>query len=476
LRFFSVPSLALFSSSFPAILRSTANQLSEAMAPRSSKPDLLLRKFGAPLYAAAFPAANYVLVGGGGGKGNHGLKNRIILAKYGLAAAAPNTAASSKASPTLSDQLAEFTCPEEIRALAMHPSGSLAVAAVGSLGLVAVGVDVKIDGAEKITKTDITLPSCGEVKSLAFSADGAMLAAGTEDGLVHVWSWPPDASGRPLVEVCAADGGKPHKDGNAIQSVCFSTDGARLLTSGEDDTAVLWNIAPASSDDKGEVPRAKPIHVYRSAKGGTLKGARFASAGDAAVDNRIAMCLNRAGVSYAAVFDAESARMLHEGKISADPASSFAASANGRLLAFGTVEGELVVVSSDRLILRRRHKGAHMIFVTGLVFGPSGDTVLSVSADAGARVTQLAPASRKWTILLIFMLWLCLLALSMNPAPFHEGVRWILHKTMPYHAKVMDERTAAGIAYVKYNHPDPFTLGATVQSEEQAVGDSGTPQ
>ena len=239
-------------------------------------------------------------------------------------------------------------------------------------------------------------------------------------------------------------------------------DGASLLTAGEDDAAVLWDIAGAKRPedaDSSASPRAPPLRVYRSPSGGTLKGARFATAGEKGIDNRVAACVNRAGVSYGLIFERREGFLVIEKRVSADPASSFGVSGNGRLVAFGTVEGELVVYTSDQLTERHRHKGAHMIFVTALAFGPSGDTLLSVSADAGARVTRLsAHATRKWLLLSAFVVWIAVLVLLSNPAAFKEGLLAALDVIMPYHAQVMRERDAAGIRMVKKNAPRDYFL------------------
>lgn len=37
------------------------------------------RKFGAPLYCAAWPAGSYPIVGGGGGKRSSGIPNRCYV-------------------------------------------------------------------------------------------------------------------------------------------------------------------------------------------------------------------------------------------------------------------------------------------------------------------------------------------------------------------------------------------------------------
>jgi WD40 repeat protein/serine/threonine protein kinase len=72
----------------------------------------------------------------------------------------------------------------------------------------------------------------GSVRATRFSPDGARIATGGKDGLVHVW----DArSGARLVTLSGhtAD----------VWGVRFSPDGARLVTSSQDGTARIWDVA-----------------------------------------------------------------------------------------------------------------------------------------------------------------------------------------------------------------------------------------
>jgi WD40 repeat protein len=70
--------------------------------------------------------------------------------------------------------------------------------------------------------------------SLAFSPDGALLAAGSSDASAGVWSV---ASGRQLLTL---NGQTDH-----ITSVAFSPDGRQVLTASTDQTLWLWNIEEA---------------------------------------------------------------------------------------------------------------------------------------------------------------------------------------------------------------------------------------
>lgn len=71
------------------------------------------------------------------------------------------------------------------------------------------------------------------VLSMEVSPDGALLAAGHEDGQLALWDV---ASGRPLRTLAAQD--------SSIQGVAFSPDGSRVATSGSEDAVIyVWDVA-----------------------------------------------------------------------------------------------------------------------------------------------------------------------------------------------------------------------------------------
>ncbi len=76
-----------------------------------------------------------------------------------------------------------------------------------------------------------------ELRALAISPDGAVVATGSADGTARLWhlGGEPGALGEPASQ--------PLPHGAAVEALAFSPDGTRLVTGGADGAARLWRIA-----------------------------------------------------------------------------------------------------------------------------------------------------------------------------------------------------------------------------------------
>jgi hypothetical protein len=195
----------------------------------------------------------------------------------------------------------------------------------------------------------LLLPHDDEVRSVAFSPDGARLATGSRDDLARVWDV---GTGREIVRL-------PH--GGGVWWVAFSPDGARLATVSDDHPTRVWDVGTCCEIVR--LPPAGPVQSVAFSPDGTLATGRW--------DN------------LAQVWDVgtccEIARLPH-----GDTVMSVAFSPDGTRLATGSSDGLARVwdAGTGRVIARLPHGG----LVQSVAFSPDGARLATGSSDDLARV------------------------------------------------------------------------------------------
>jgi WD40 repeat protein len=104
------------------------------------------------------------------------------------------------------------------------------------------------------------------VYDVAFSPDGNLLAAGGQDGIVHVWQWDDaDPSGwKPFAQLDA--------DSNHIQQVAFAEGGKKLVATTTDNGIRLWTM-PSGEElplEAAEPLRDTPVMALAVSADGSL--------------------------------------------------------------------------------------------------------------------------------------------------------------------------------------------------------------
>jgi len=89
--------------------------------------------------------------------------------------------------------------------------------------------------------------------------------------------------------------------------------------------------------------------------------------------------------------------------------SAFNVSADGKLLAVGTLEGDVLIIDSTKMQTNQIVKKAHLGLVTALTFSPDSRCLVSVSFDSRARLTVIKQKGEKrrvylWVAALLFVL------------------------------------------------------------------------
>jgi WD40 repeat protein len=320
-----------------------------------------IRQDGGPVYAIAFSRDGRWLASGDGDPANEHVN--LWLAPF-------------RVSPE-SKRLLAFAHGGSIFSLAFSPWSEILAVGRGN-------GDVEIWNIRTQRKLTVLTGRRAEVNGLAFSPDGRMLASGSWDGTVRLWntaSWKP--LGPPLIG---------HT--NRVTSVSFSPDGRWLASSGGKEVKV-WDylhreqnplyLAAFPINNRSVINRQRfdyPYHSLMFSPTGALCQFVFARA------NRSLLVWN---------IKARSAMMRYP---MPDRASAAILSHDGRMVAFGTFEGAVLVqsVASGQPVQRLLAATANADSVTALAFS-SDDRMLAVSSGdpATATVWDVASGRRKTT-------------------------------------------------------------------------------
>ena len=151
------------------------------------------------------------------------------------------------------------TVPNGDGGVAFSPDGST----VGRARMLRAGLHHQGVG-RRFRRRAVRATHQGRARSVAFSPDQRVLAAGTEDGHLELW----DArSGAALGEPIQAAAG-------TVEAISFSPDGRLIAVSSADLTATLWDVWARKRI--GDVFPQEP---------GSVPIARFAANGDLVVEN-----------------------------------------------------------------------------------------------------------------------------------------------------------------------------------------------
>jgi WD40 repeat protein len=254
-----------------------------------------------------------------------------------------------------------------------------------------------------------TLPWAASVRSLAFSADGKLLAAASYEGVVKVWDATPGGAelsthhlyaGAVLSLAFSPDGSKlvwctstgrvqiiePRTgaevrtlrghDG-AVLGVAFSPDGRRLATAGGDRRVRVWDAdAPQEVRSFGK-------------EGGWNYGCAFSpDAHYVALAGGISQSNKGAGHRSVRLWDLEGRRLVKE-FAAPDYLTSVAYGPGGDQLAAGSEDGTALLWDVATAAVRHELKG-HSGVVTGIAYSPDGRDLATAGADGTVRLWDTA--------------------------------------------------------------------------------------
>eukprot|EP00192_Tetraselmis_astigmatica_P012728 CAMPEP_0117681084 /NCGR_PEP_ID=MMETSP0804-20121206/18756_1 /TAXON_ID=1074897 /ORGANISM="Tetraselmis astigmatica, Strain CCMP880" /LENGTH=399 /DNA_ID=CAMNT_0005490743 /DNA_START=40 /DNA_END=1239 /DNA_ORIENTATION=+ len=362
------------------------------------------KKYGCPLYSAAWVSGSVLLMAGGGGKKTSGIKNKVLAVVHGEGGELSDECAAYLTGDS------EFDVPYRLE---MHPGGKAAVvsmAGVGGCRIVDVVVEETKEGSqEKVTvaiNEKLTAAIQGSFKDVgancvSFAGDsGETIMIGLEDGRVLICEYPKMTIKSEFM--VTREAAKEDERGVKDMDVAPKSTGPMLATTSDEGECTVWSWPPGQKLASLVVPTALK-------RGRGFSACRFARDTDQMFGepNTLYTVINAAGNGHllAWKWGPGTAPSLHDAlkegwskvkvsksaKVTGDPITCMEVSPSGRWIAVGNSDGDVVVCNSGNLRAARRVNQAHLVFSTGLAWAPDGSRLVSVSGDASAALIE-APA------------------------------------------------------------------------------------
>ncbi|KAK6784839.1 hypothetical protein RDI58_018294 [Solanum bulbocastanum] len=333
---------------------------------------------------------NYVVLAGGGGEGNSGIRNALIVAQFDFD------------SNVLSDEpVARLGTGGDLPyRMAVHPGGEglmcslpkscrwfdwdFQTAESRSLGL---------RSSEKVLEP---LDDVGQQLALTFNNEGSLLAVGGEDGKLRVFKWPSMEN--------ILDQANAHA---SVKDLDFSPDGKCLASVGSGPCRI-WDVSKSTS-----------VASLTKENDEIFGYCRFSPINDENQVLYITTMQDQGG--SISKWSTTTWRRIKSKRVVRDPICAFNISPNGKLLAIGTIEGDVLVVSSNNLQVQNVVKKAHLGLVTTLKFSEDSRALLSASLDSRVRVTIIKEEKKSG-----LSLWIVILVLLIAIAVYYAASNGIL--------------------------------------------------
>ncbi|KAF5442293.1 hypothetical protein F2P56_034966 [Juglans regia] len=324
-------------------------------------------------------ALNYFVFAGGGGEGRSGIPNAVVLARF------------DSTSNALSDQpVAKLGTGSDLPyRMAVHPGGD---GLVCSLPKSCRWFEWDVEKSAEVhklcpklsDKVLTQLEDVGQQLALAFNNEGSALAAGGEDGNLRVFKWP-------SMEIVLHEAGAH----TTLKNLDFSSDGKYLVSLGNSGPARVWDVT--SSKVIASLPKEND-EVFSSC--------RFAESNDKNQVLYIAAVTGKGGSIV--TWNTSTWKRMGSKPVARDTISAFNVSPDGKLLACGTTQGDILILNSTGLWVHTMVRKAHLGFVTALAFSQDSRTLASVSLDSSARVTIIDDKKKRgglslWVVVLIIL-------------------------------------------------------------------------
>lgn len=351
-----------------------------------------LQKYGFPLYGAAwvpfdhirskFPSQNikeddqtksnedsppqgkidsnnYVVFTGGGGEGRSGILNAIVVSHIDFA------------SNSLSEQpvVKHVTGSDLPYRMSVHPRGDGIICAMQESCRLFEweeneGAEVHKLGVKASEKVLTQLENVGQQLALNFNSEGSALAVGSEDGNLRAFQWPS------MEVILTEDGVHP-----SIKDLTFSCDGKFLVSLGIG-LCRVWDVTSS-----------KVVTSLAKGNDELFAFCRFSQLNQEKQVLYIAAVTGKGG----SILTCSTTSWTRTGskQVVRDSISAFDVSNDGKFIAVGTVEGDILILRSARMKVQTMIRKAHLGLVTAVTFSHDSRALVSVSLDSSARLTPI---------------------------------------------------------------------------------------
>ncbi|KAG5558576.1 hypothetical protein RHGRI_008502 [Rhododendron griersonianum] len=351
------------------------------------------KKYGIPLYGASWISDdNYLVFAGGGGEGRSGIPNVLLLARFDFE------------SNCLNDQpVAKLGTGSDLPyRMAVHPGGDGVICSLPKSCRCFEWDTVKSTDGKKLglkpsDKVIDELEDVGQQLALIFNNDGSVLALGGEDGKLRVFKWP---SMEIILDVSNAHA--------SVKDLDFSPDGKFLVSVGSGGPGRVWDVTSS-----------KAVASLSKEQDEVFGFCRFSHSEKNPVLYITAM---RGQGGSIVKWDTSSWKRVSSNHVVRDPVCAFNVSADGMLLAVGTIQGDVLIITSANMHVQNVVRKAHLGLVTALMFSQDSRALVSASLDSSARVTMIKDARRNG-----LSLWIIVLVILLAIAGYYVKTKGILH-------------------------------------------------
>ncbi|KAL0685120.1 hypothetical protein Bca4012_051968 [Brassica carinata] len=320
-----------------------------------------------------------IVLAGGGGEGRSGIKNVIVICLVDLD------------TKSLSEQpLGRIVLGTDLPyRMAVHPRGGGLVCALPnsckrfdweSIISPREGDQGGEEGEEVINE----LKDVGQQLALAFNQEGSVLAAGGEDGTLRIFEWP--------CMKTLLDESKAHA---SVKNLTFSESGKFLVSLGGP-LCRVWDVNTSAA-----------IASLSKEKDEMFAYCRFSV--DNAGNEVLYIAANTERGGSIITWDTTTWKRRRSKLMKNYSISAFNVSADGKLLALGNMEGDVLIIDSTKMKTHQLVKKAHLGLVTALTFSPDSRCLVSVSFDSRAKLTVIEKTPEKQGVNWLVMLLLCVL-------------------------------------------------------------------